>query len=231
MALVRFAVDESTQVTGSLAGPRGAARATIVLGHGAGGDRTQESLVLLQRELAREDVRTLTFNFPYAERKKKLPDRMPVLEKAFRAAVAHARTLVAPGELLLAGGRSMGGRVASHLAAQGDALDGLVLLGYPLHAAGKPEKLRVEHLPRIACPVLFISGTQDELAPRELLERHVAVLGSRARLHWIEGADHGLDFPKRTGHDRGHLAGECARIVVRWIAEAVDAKQGAARKG
>jgi predicted alpha/beta-hydrolase family hydrolase len=218
VAEIRFrADDEGRETSASLEGPRGRARATLVLGHGAGGDRRQESLVLLQGELARRSVRTLVFNFPYAEARRRRPDRAPVLERAFRNALERARGLVSRGEPLFAGGRSLGGRIATHLAAAGEPLAGLVLLGYPLHPAGEPSKLRVEHWPRIPCPVLFVSGTKDRLAPRELLSRHVATLGDRAKLHWIEGADHGLDLGRRSGRDRADVARECADEIVAWI--------------
>jgi predicted alpha/beta-hydrolase family hydrolase len=141
---------------------------------------------------------------------------MPVLERAYAAALAHARKSLRKGEPLLAGGRSMGGRVATHLAAAGEPLAGLVLLGYPLCGGGDPAKLRAEHLPRIRCPLLFISGTSDELAPRALLEEHVGAL-SRAKLHWIEGADHGLDLPRSAGRDRISVARECASEVSLWL--------------
>src|SRR5581483_2394151 len=134
-----------------------------------------------------------------------------------RAALEHARGLLREGEPLLAGGRSMGGRVATHLAAAGEKLDGLVLLGYPLCGGGDVTKLRVEHLPRIACRLLFVSGTEDELAPRELLAEHVGKLGARATLHWLEGADHGLDFPKSAHRDRVSVARECAALVSAWL--------------
>jgi predicted alpha/beta-hydrolase family hydrolase len=215
--IVRFPVtEEGLETSASLREPRAHA-AFFVLGHGAGGDRTQESLVLFQDALAARGLASLVFNFPYAERGSGPPDRMPRLELAFGRALAFARARLGKGEPLVAGGRSMGGRVASHLAAAGEPLSGLVLLGYPLHAAGKPEELRVEHLPRIPVPSLFISGTKDALAPRDLLASTVRGLGAKARLHWIEGADHGLDLPARAGRDRASVAAEAADEVLAWL--------------
>lgn len=223
--------DTKARVSASLVGPRRASRATLVLGHGAGGDRSQESLVLLQTALARADVRSLVFNFPYSEAKRRVPDRMPVLERAYRAALEDARARLGRGEPLFAGGRSLGGRVATHLAAEGEPLAGLVLLGYPLRSASDPKKVRAEHLPRIECPLLFVSGTRDALAPRAVLRRHVRALGSRATLHWVKDADHGLDLPRRSGRDRVAVAEECADRIVTWAfqqAGAVKAKGGRA---
>jgi predicted alpha/beta-hydrolase family hydrolase len=198
--VVRFAVGDEKTSAALVAPPR--ARTLLVLGHGAGGDRSQDSIVRLQDALT-PHVGTIAFNFLYREKGKGFPDRMPRLEATYRAALEYARAR--KPERLLAGGRSMGGRVASHLAAAGEPLDGLVLLGYPLHAAGKPEKLRTEHLPRIRCPVLFVSGTRDELAPRELLTETASRMG--ARLELIEGAEHGLDG----------YADEVAALILDWL--------------
>jgi predicted alpha/beta-hydrolase family hydrolase len=203
--------DAGHETSGALVEPRGA-RALFVCAHGAGTNRRYESLVLLQQALAAEKIASLTFNFPYAEAKKKRgPDRMPVLERAYEGALDLARSR--RKTLLLAGGRSMGGRVATHLAARGAKLDGLVLLGYPLHPAGTPDKLRAEHLPRVACPTLFISGTRDKLATRKLLEAAVARM-KRARLVWIEGADHGLDLRRES---RARVAARVARLIAEWL--------------
>jgi predicted alpha/beta-hydrolase family hydrolase len=203
--------DEGGKTSGSLVLPR-SARALLVLAHGAGTTRTHESLVLLQDALARRKVATLTFNFPYTEKGRKAPDSMPKLERCYEGALAFARKRrVRP---LLAGGRSMGGRVATHLAARGEAIDGLVLLGYPLHPAGEPGKLRREHLPRIECPCLFVSGTRDKLATRSLLVKAVKSM-KRARLLWLEGADHGLDRGRKG--DRRTTMEEVADAIVEWL--------------
>lgn len=203
--------DEGGTTSATLVEPRGA-RALFVLAHGAGTTRTHESLVLLQDALAAEKVATLAFNFPYSDgRKRRPPDPMPRLERSFRGALAFARGR--RRRPLLAGGRSMGGRVATHLAAQGERLDGLVLLGYPLHPAGQPAKLRREHLALVRCRSLFISGTRDALATRDLLEDAVGTM-KRARLVWLEGADHGLDGRGRT---RADVAALVARTIAEWL--------------
>ena len=206
---MHFAIDDvGSETSATLVEPRGA-RALVVLAHGAGTTRRHESIVLLQDAFAREKIASLAFNFAYTEAGKRPPDPMPRLERAYRGALTFARGRKRKARLLLAGGRSMGGRVATHLAAQGEPLDGLVLLGYPLHPAGEPRKLRAEHLARVRCRTLFISGTRDRLATPRLLEAAVKRM-PRARLHWLEGADHGLDG---RGRSRDDVAREVARLV------------------
>lgn len=134
------------------------------------------------------DVRR--FNFPYREEGRRMPDRMPVLRAAFEKQIPRV-----DGKLYI-GGRSMGGRVATMLAADGVTCDGLILLAYPLHPAGKPEKLRDEHLPRIKVPVLCFNGTRDALCTRELMEKALEPVRAPWEMHWIEGADHSLGTAK-----------------------------------
>lgn len=131
------------------------------------------------------DVRR--FNFPYREQGRRIPDRMPALQSAFEQYAVRES-----GRKLFIGGRSMGGRVATMMAAEGFDCDGLILLAYPLHPAGKPEKLRDAHLPRIRVPVLCFNGTRDALCTRELMEKALAPVTASWEMHWIEGADHSL---------------------------------------
>ena len=135
------------------------------------------------------DVRR--FNFPYREQGRKIPDRMPILQSAFERQVVRQS-----GQKLFLGGRSMGGRVATMMAAEGFECDGLILLAYPLHPAGKPEKLRDAHLPRIRVPVLCFNGTRDALCTRELMEKALEKVAATWEMHWIEGADHSLATAK-----------------------------------
>jgi predicted alpha/beta-hydrolase family hydrolase len=125
------------------------------------------------------------FNFPYRESGSKLPDPMRALKESIAAAVARVRN---DRQKLVIGGRSMGGRAASMLAAEGFACDGLLLLAYPLHPAGKPEKLRAAHLAQIRVPVLCFNGTRDALCRRDLMEK--ALQGLSWQMHWLEGAGH-----------------------------------------
>jgi hypothetical protein len=164
----------------------------FVCAHGAGGHKDDRGMVALAQALGGVGFDVVRFNFPYRERGSKLPDPMPVLKESI-AAVA----IKVPDKKLIIGGRSMGGRAASMLAADGFQCDGLLLLAYPLHPAGKPEKLRDAHLASIRVPVLCINGTRDTLCRRDLMEKALENLSWR--MHWLEGAAHTFrprDYPE-----------------------------------
>jgi len=133
-------------------------------------------------------IDVVRFNFLYTARGSRQPDRMPRLRACYEAVVARVRD----ERKLVLGGRSMGGRVATMLAADGFACDGLLLFAYPLHPARQPEKLRDAHLPRIKVPVLCFNGTRDALCRRDLMERALATVTTDWQQHWLEGADHSL---------------------------------------
>lgn len=158
--------------------------AAFVCAHGAGGHKDDRGMVALAQALGGAGFEVVRFNFPYRERGSKLPDPMPVLKDCIASVATKVR---GKGKLIL-GGRSMGGRAASMLAADGFECDGLLLLAYPLHPAGKPEKLRVAHLPQIRVPVLCFNGTKDPLCRRELMEKVLEKLSWE--MHWLEGATH-----------------------------------------
>ena len=136
-------------------------------------------MLALDRTLTGIGLEVVRFNFPYRERGSKRPDPMPVL----KASIAKL------GTNAIIGGRSMGGRAASMLAADGFPCKGLLLFAYPLHPAGWPEKLRIAHLPAIEVPVLCFNGTRDALCRRDLMEQHVPASWN---MQWLEGADHSL---------------------------------------
>jgi predicted alpha/beta-hydrolase family hydrolase len=180
----------------------GAARPpTLVLAHGAGAGHDQPWMRRVARGLADRGVRVITFNFPYTASGRKIPDRRPVLEASFREAWIRA-TARARGPVL-AGGKSLGGRIASQVAA-GAALSpepaGLVFLGYPLHPPGKPDRRRDQHLPDISVPMLFVSGTRDPFGSPEEMTALTDDL-PRARLHLVDGGDHSLVARKRDDPD------------------------------
>lgn len=141
-------------------------------------------MVGLAQALGGAGFDVVRFNFPYRERGSKLFDPMPVLKESIAATVARVRD----ERKLIIGGRSMGGRAASMLGADGFPCDGLLLLAYPLHPAGKPEKLRDAHLAQIRVPVLCFNGTKDPLCRRDLMEKTLEKLSWR--MHWLEGATH-----------------------------------------
>jgi predicted alpha/beta-hydrolase family hydrolase len=172
------------------------ARAVLVAAHGAGSHRDHRSMLEMSRALRGHGFDVVRFNFPYREKGARAPDRMPKLQACFRAVVEEVRTDLGAKKLLI-GGRSMGGRVASMLAAEGLRCDGLLLFAYPLHPAGQPERLRAAHLPKIEAPVLCINGTRDALCRRELMDRAIEGLGWH--MHWLEGKDHSFPVTDELG--------------------------------
>ncbi|BCT76423.1 alpha/beta hydrolase [Sinomonas cyclohexanicum] len=189
--------------------------ATVVVAHGAGAGMDHPFLVGYCEALNGLGLATLRFNFAYMEAGKRLPDRAPRAIPVWTAALAEARRRSA-GEPLWAAGKSFGGRMASMAVAEG-AIDpaGLVFLGYPLHPAGKPDRLRDEHLYAITLPMLFLSGTRDTLATADLLDGVVAKLPT-ATLAWQEGGDHSFAVKgvKRPAEEVGaSLAGPTADFI------------------
>jgi hypothetical protein len=199
---------------------RGADRA-VLLAPGAGADRNAPALVVVADALEAVGIPSLRFDFPYRAAGRKAPDRPPVLEATIREAAAELarRTDLEPGRLVL-GGRSMGGRIASMAVAADEPLPalGLLLLGYPLHAMGKPERRRDDHFARIHCPVLFVSGTRDSLAPKPALTRSTKKVRGPVTLHWLETADHGFRPLKRSGRTIDELLADVAETSVTWVA-------------
>ena len=193
------------------------ASATLVLAHGAGTSMDHPSLVALQRGLAERGTTVVTFDFPYRTRGRGMPDRLPVLVHAYDAVVAAIRPEV-PAQLFI-GGRSMGGRVASHVVAAGTPVEGLVFLGFPLHPPGKPGTTRAAHLSSIRAPMLFVQGSKDAFARRDLLSSVLRDLPT-ATLHDIPDADHGFHIPKRTGKTDDDVRREITDVITQWIARA-----------
>ncbi len=189
---------------------------TLVLGHGAGGNRRHASLVRLADALAATGRRVVLYNFLYSERRQRRPDPPAVLEATTRAVGEHARTVLG-AERLVHGGRSMGGRIASQVVAAGAPADGLVFLAYPLHPPGQPQKLRDAHLDRITAPMLFVQGTRDAFARPDLLQSVLGRLGARARFHSVDGGDHSFGVPKSTGRTAAQVEAEILAAVVDWL--------------
>lgn len=203
-------------------GPKRGADRAVLLAHGAGSDLQAPALVTVAAALADAKIPSLRFNYPYRDAGRKAPDRPAVLEAATRAAAAElARLAKLPPERLVLGGRSMGGRYCSMIV--GAAEDpvpalGLLLLGYPLHASGKPEKQRVEHFPRIEAPCLFVSGTRDSLAGKPALTKAVRKIKGPVTMHWLESADHGYRPLKSSGRTSADVVAEVAEVSVHWVA-------------
>ena len=201
-------------------GPRTGIDRAVLLAHGAGSDMHGAALLAVADALAAAKVPSLRFNYPYRSAGKKAPDRPKVLDAATREAAAELakRSKLAPPRLVL-GGRSMGGRYCSMIVgAVEDPVPalGLLLLSYPLHAAGKPEQLRVEHFPGIGAPVLFVSGTRDSLAGRDALTEASRAVKGRVAFHWIDAADHGYRPLKASGRTIDDVLAEVAQISTEW---------------
>jgi uncharacterized protein len=194
----------------------GEGQTIVVLGHGAGGNRKNSMLLALAEALAASGRAALLYNFPYAEARARRPDPPAVLEAATRGAAALA--LEASGaKRIVHGGRSMGGRIASQVVAQGERADGLVFLGYPLHPPGQFEKRREAHLPQIAAPMLFLQGTRDAFARADLLDALMARLGARAELHRVAEADHSFGVLKRSGRTPADVLDEVRSTLLGWL--------------
>ena len=193
------------------------ARVLLALAHGAGAGMRHRFLERLAEVLAEHGVATLRYQFPYVERGERRPDPPAVLQATVRAAVARARAEAGPLPLL-AGGKSLGGRMTSGAAAARplEGVAGLVFVGFPLHPAGEPSIARAEHLGRVTAPMLFLQGTRDKLADLALIRGVAAELGSRATLHVVEGADHGFAVLKRSGRSEDEVLGELAATVASW---------------
>jgi predicted alpha/beta-hydrolase family hydrolase len=202
-------------------GPKRGADRAVLLAHGAGADMHAKALTVVADALADAKIPSLRFQYPYRSAGKKAPDRPAVLDAATREAVAElARRTKLPPERLVLGGRSMGGRYCSLVAGAADdpvACLGLLLLGYPLHAAGKPENQRVEHFPRLTVPVLFVSGTRDSLAGRPALTKAAKKVKGPVTFHWLDTADHGFRPLKASGRSIDAVLADVAQTSVEWV--------------
>ena len=205
----------------------------LVLGHGAGAPMTHPFMAELALALAVAGISTLRYNFAYMEAGSRRPDHLRRL-LAVVASALEAGSNLADGLPLFAGGKSMGGRMPSMLVAGGrpvtgghpvvppppaaEILTGLVFFGFPLHAPGRRESVRGEHLAQVPCPMLFHQGTRDRLADLSLLRPLLERVGPRATLHVVEGGDHSLGMLKRSGRTRDDVLAEVAAVTRRWAA-------------
>ena len=177
---------------------------TIVIAHGAGAGMDHPFLTGFSDALNGSGFATLRFNFPYMEQGRRFPDRPPKTIATWREVMQHAQDR-SGGEPVWACGKSFGGRMASMAVAEGMGTAGLIFLGYPLHPPGKPEKIRDEHLGGVDAPMLFLQGSNDPFAQKDLLDAVVAKLGNRATLQYMPDADHSFAIKgtKRTPQEIG----------------------------
>jgi len=194
---------------------------TLVLAHGAGAPQMHPFMVTFARGLSERGLDVVTFNFLYMEQRRKAPDRMPKLVECFRAVIDLARQHVKSArEHLFIGGKSMGGRAATHVAAEDPDLpmSGIVLLGYPLHPPGRPEQLRDAHLPGVRRPMLFVQGSRDTFGTPSELKPILASLTPLPTLHTVEGGDHSFKIGGRDAKTRqAAVYSEVQDTILEWM--------------
>lgn len=204
-------------VSALLLAPRGA-RTCFVFAHGAGAGMAHAFMQATARGLAERGIASLRYQFPYMERGSKRPDAPALAHATVRAAVAEAARQL-PQLPLIAGGRSFGGRMTSQAQAAESlcGVRGLVFLGFPLHPAGKPSIERAAHLARVACPMLFVQGTRDELADAALLQPVLDGLSDRATLLALQDADHAFHMPAKSGRKDADVLAHALDDVAEWV--------------
>lgn len=190
----------------------------LIIAHGAGNDMHSDFISTLHEGIAEHNILTVKFNFPYKEQGRKAPDRPAVLEAAWLAVIDAVleKTRLSPAHLILSG-KSMGGRYASMVASQRPGFGGLILYGYPLHAAGKADKLRAGHLSAISAPMLFFQGSRDALCHPDQLQAVFKTLAVKPDLQLIEGGDHSFKVMKRFNRSVQVVMEEVIASSATWI--------------
>ena len=214
---VTIAIDHTTQVSGLLQkAPQ--TRACYVLAHGAGAGMTHPFMTAVANGLAERHIATLRYQFPYMERGGKRTDPPKLAQAAVRAAVGEALRLQ-PKALLVAGGKSFGGRMTSQAQAQEPlpGVRGLAFLGFPLHPAGRPSIERADHLFKVHIPMLFLQGTRDALAQMGELEPLSQALGAHATLKLFPDANHSFHVPARSGRTDAQVLAEMLDALAIWV--------------
>src|SRR5215468_4132894 len=213
---------EHVTVLAYRAAPGAHADVKLILAHGAGANQTSSFMVRFATALAARGIDTLTFNFVYAQEGRRLPDRNDKLETCYRTVIDTAcagkfNNGDQPRKLVI-GGKSMGGRIASQVAAAGhDGVAGLVFLGYPLHPPGRPDKLRSKHLPDISTPMLFVQGSRDAFGTPDELKPILCELKGPVDLCVVEDGDHSFKVPKRSGRSQDQVYDFVLDEIVHWL--------------
>jgi len=192
---------------------------TLILGHGAGANQTSPFMVTFATALASRGIDIVTFNFLYSEHGRRIPDPTSRLEMCHRSVIDAVRDRrKSNAERLAIGGKSMGGRIASQVAAAGAGeLAGLVFLGYPLHPPGRSDRLRDAHLPAVKAPMLFVQGSRDAFGTPDELQPIIARLRPAAELYVVEGGDHSFKVPKRAGVGQQEVYAAIQDYVAEWL--------------
>jgi predicted alpha/beta-hydrolase family hydrolase len=221
---LRVDVTPSEQVTAIVypAAARGDAGISLILAHGAGANQRSGFMVQFAGALAARGIETITFNFLYSETGRRLPDRNDKLEACWHSIIAAFRSGTLGGtserRKLAIGGKSMGGRIASQVAAADPgAIAGLALLGYPLHPPGRPDQLRSKHLAAIRAPMLFVQGSRDAFGTPDELTPILATLAAPARLCVVEGGDHSFKVAKKAARSRDQVYEFILDEIERWL--------------
>ncbi len=222
------------ETTGRLYRSADPAGPCLVLAHGAGAGQQHPFMTATARELAARGVDVITFDFLYMHARKRGPDRPAVLEATWRAVVAEVRRRAQPSSGILAiGGKSMGGRIASQVLASrssdsaadldssegsdSSSVGGLLLLGYPLHPPGQPDKRRTAHLPQLTTPTLVVQGSRDEFGGEAEVRSAFEVVPANVAWHIVAGGDHSLKVPKSTGKSQAEVLEGVYEAVARWV--------------
>lgn len=216
--MVRWQVSVGHETTTAVWDPPagGSAGPVFVCAHGAGGHMADRALGAVTEVVRGRGCGTVRFNFLYREQGSARPDPMPRLVACFEAVAARVRAELDPRVLVL-GGRSMGGRAASVFVSEGAHCDGLLLLAYPLHPPGQPQKLRTSHLGAIRVPVVCLNGTRDVFCDRARMEDVLSGLGTNWQMHWLEAADHSFHVLKRSGRTDLEVLDEVAGVTSAWL--------------
>jgi len=190
----------------------------LILAHGAGAGQQSTFMTSFATAFAELGVDAITFNFLYTEQRRRIPDRRPALEACYAAVIQAVKSELGGTMPLFIGGKSMGGRIATHVAAAGlaEAPRGIVLLGYPLHPPGRPNERRDAHLPDVGCPMLFVQGSRDTFGTPAELEPVLASLRAPATLHVVGGGDHSFKV-SNAGQRQAQVFLDMQRAVVKWL--------------
>ena len=213
---------EAGAATTALAYPAGTppVGAALILGHGAGAGQRSTFMVDFALAISALGVDVITFNFLYSEQHRRIPDRGPVLEACYRSVMATVRATVdSASRALFIGGKSMGGRIATQVAAadHGLPIAGVLLLGYPLHPPGRPTERRDKHLPAVGRPMLFVQGTRDAFGTPAELSPVLDAIGPSASIHVVSGGDHSLKLARKDPAAQAAVYDDVQRTLVEWM--------------
>jgi uncharacterized protein len=203
----------------------GRAAASLILGHGAGAGQSSPFMIAFAEGIAALGIDAITFDFQYITAKRRIPDRGPALEACYRAVIETVRKEIESSRrFLFIGGKSMGGRIATQVAAadQDRSVAGVVLIGYPLHPPGRPSQMRAAHLPAIARPMLFVQGSRDNFGTPSELGPVLASLAPVPTLHVVVGGDHSLKVSRRDPKVQAAVYDDVQRTIVRWMQSVIE---------